>query len=106
MRSEASIELQEALDSKGSDQERYGQPHRIDRQQTHALQYRILRGSEAENHRQDGAYARRPSEGKGKANQKRAARRTSTLHAVQALVRVQRVDAKNSGQMQAKQNNN
>ena len=89
---EAGIEAEKAIDAERGEKKRNRQPRRVNGQQQNSLEYRILRAGQQQDSGEDGADARGPAEGKGKANEERAERTGASLDAVQALVRIERVD--------------
>src|SRR5215813_5588924 len=101
VRTKTAVELQKALDAQRSQKKRNRQSQRINSEQEDALGDGVLRRSESQDHRQNRPHARSPAEGEGKADQERTTHRASALHSVQPFVRIERLDAQQSGQMQA-----
>src|SRR5438477_10398588 len=102
MRAEAAVELEKTLDAERGQEEWHRQTERVDGQQKHALRYRVLGCRQAENHGVNGANARRPAEGEGEANDERTPGGAAALDAVQPRVGIKRLDLENTGQVQAK----
>ena len=104
MRAEAAIEFQEALHQERRQQKRDGQTERINAEQQNPFYQRVLFAGEGQDRGQDGAEARRPTEGEGEADDECAKRRTAALHAMQSRVGVKRFDLEDPRQVQAKNN--
>src|SRR5664279_2873972 len=102
MTPELGVKRQKAIDSKRSQQERYCQAHRVNRQQQYPFEDGLLGAGENEDGSQDGADAGSPAKGKGETDRERAPGAGTALYLVQSLVGVERLDLEQASEVQAK----
>jgi len=98
------VKLEKTFDSQGGQQEGYGQPHRINREQHNALEDGVLGGGESEDDGENRADTGRPAKSEGETDDEGAACGAAAFQVVEALVGVEGVYAKQTGQVQDKQN--
>ncbi len=98
---EAGIEAEKAIDPERGEKKRNRQPGRVNRQQQDSFENRVLRARQQKDSGQDGADARGPAKGEGKADEEGSERTGAAFEAVQTLVRIERVDLEESGEMQS-----
>src|SRR5205814_8967322 len=86
------------------EQKRYHKSERTYRQQQDYLSHGILCRRQAKDRAENGADAGCPPKGEGKSYDECAPGCAATFHVVQALVRIERLDGHDAGEMQSEQN--